>query len=143
MEALMIGLLVWLGTNTDYELPKHKSELPKVAYSSQRDMQEAVFGKHGPGMARKVRAFYDPKANIIWVLRGFDPGDPTDKRSMVHELVHYLQKLNGMVYPCLQAVEPEAFRLSMKWYRQQGLRDPEYELWTIISNGACVYEVPP
>lgn len=142
MDALMLSLLIWLGMNSDFNLPKNKNALPRIEYKTADTMKVIVYGAIGPSIPKEVKASYDDRKNILYLLNGFNPKDLSEQRTMLHELVHFLQFYNKRKYKCRNVAEVEAFRLATKWGQEQGIKD-DYAINWIYGPRGCVFEIPP
>ena len=65
-----------------------------------------------------VMGLYDPRTRRIIVPARFDPWSFDYAPTMVHELVHYLQDINGTLAECAGMSEREAYELSNEWIAQ-------------------------
>jgi len=115
----------WIVNNSDFEynnepLPTVK-KIPKdwmeiYAYGDQKVAEAERNGNDLP----RIYALYDEKSNEIIVPEGFDLDDFSKHHIIVHELVHYLQDINGLyetkkAKDCIQSLEPPAYELHTKW----------------------------
>ena len=139
MEALMLSLLVWLGAHTDFNLPKDKSELPKIEYKTAEAMKIIVYGVIGSTIHKEVRASYDK--NTLYLPKDFNPKDLEDQRTMLHELVHFLQDYNKRKYACRNIAEIEAYKITTTWSKQNGIKDDYAAIWIFGPRG-CIQEMP-
>jgi hypothetical protein len=64
------------------------------------------------------------------------PNDLRQKSTLLHELVHHVQRSNNVELPCVAAYERQAYDLQVKWLREQGVDDP-YDL--IKTNELSIY----
>lgn len=78
-----------------------------------------VLAGHDP-REDNIKALYDPDANIIYVPEGFDPLDLNNAYVIIHELVHYLQRVNGRREDCVAKLEPEAYEIQFRWQDEVG-----------------------
>ena len=115
MEELMLALLLWIGANSDYQI--HDVELPGIEFRTKAELYR-IAGAKGP---RTVWAIYDDENRKILLHDGFNPNAAEDRARMAHELVHHLQVVSGKEFPCMQASEPEAYRIHKLWLEQHGL----------------------
>ncbi|MEK7567196.1 MAG: DUF6647 family protein [Patescibacteria group bacterium] len=139
METLIISLLVWIGMNSDFNLPKDRSELPKIEYKTAEAMKIIVYGTVGSTIHKEVRASYDE--NTLYLLKDFNPKDLRDRRTMLHELVHFLQDYNKRKYECRNVAEIEAYRIATRWGQKHGIEDDYAAIWMLSPRG-CIQEMP-
>lgn len=65
-----------------------------------------------------VNATYDVKRKTIYISDRLDMSDPKTEITLVHELVHYLQDINGYTSSLdghLECTESEAYDVQMLW----------------------------
>ncbi|OGZ29762.1 MAG: hypothetical protein A2931_00480 [Candidatus Niyogibacteria bacterium RIFCSPLOWO2_01_FULL_45_48] len=141
MEALILSLLVWLGMRTDFNLPKDKSELPKIEYRTAEAMKIIVYGVIGSTIHKEVRASYDK--NTLYLPKDFNPKDLKDQRTMLHELVHFLQDYNKRKYECRNVAEIEAYTIATRWGQEYGIEDDYAAIWIFGPRGCFESIVQP
>lgn len=138
MEALILSLLVWIGMNTDFNLPKDKSELPKVEHKTAKELKVMAFGEKIDVGLKPVEAVYDRELKTMYLKKGFDASDKLQQMFLVHELVHFLQAFNKKEFGCKELEEREAIKIANAWYRAQGLRNNAYEYLEIFVAMPCL-----
>lgn len=130
MEALTIALTVWIATQTGLSAP----EPPRIAYVADGDVTryyhalaredvplDLIPADHsGP----RVLAFYMRDHATIYLPRSSHPASLRDRSILVHELVHHVQRHNGLAPECPGALERQAYDLQATWLREQGVSDP-------------------
>ena len=137
METLIISLLVWLGTHSDFVLPKNIAELPKIEYKTEKELRTIVYGEVKFSNTRLEGAF-DKETNTIYLTQRFNLKNLRDQLVLAHELVHFLQAYNKKIPPCRGFAEKEALELSYRWYISAGgKKDPEYEMLIVVSEMSC------
>ena len=119
-DERMLPHIEWLVANSDFEY--NGEPLPSVEYISFELMQVAVYGPETVAQAEyngstlpTAHAYYDDERDTIVLQTGFDWDSMDTMHIMVHELVHYLQDINGITDPCLGNLEPEAYQLHDQW----------------------------
>lgn len=138
----------WLVTNSDFEyngeeLPTLK-KIPKdwmevYAYGSDAVAESDQNGTSLPS----VIAVYNHKTNEIVVDKKFQIEDFTKHHIIVHELVHYLQWINGNydteeAQDCATSLEPIAYELHVKWMDEvDHPAEKPNELFLFFLEGAC------
>ena len=144
MEALMLSLLVWIGANSDFKIPENQSAHPKIEYVTRDALNRKIFGVIGSAKknADTVNAWYDDRANKIYLAKDFNPAKLEDRRTIVHELVHFLQTHNKIKYECLNPKEREAYKIASLWGMEKGITD-DYSIYWIYGPRGCVSEMPP
>lgn len=111
----------WITANSPLEY--NGEPLPTVKYVSQGILQVMGYGDQAV-----ARAEYEGKT-LPTVLASYndfviylkDDGAFTDMPwVIVHELVHYLQDVNGTTDDCVPANEPQAYLLHDLWQKENG-----------------------
>jgi len=114
MKTLIAFLLLWIGAETDYNV---NVPHPAIIQMTQTEMNDMFYGEHKTGTG-KLHAFYDPKANTIYLNENFDIHNAFDKGILLHELLHYVQDMNEVVgkkFECWRATELEVYELQSKY----------------------------
>ena len=109
----------WIVANTDYEY--NGEPLPTVEERSQAELKIMAYGAEVVARAEfdgqelpDVLAAYDDFVMYVPVDTEVQPW------VIVHELVHYLQEVNGALDECVGANEPEAYLLHDQWQEEHG-----------------------
>jgi hypothetical protein len=133
MRELLLNLLAFLVTETGYAVP---DRLPEIRLLSQDRIQATAFtGARGPELV----GFY--KDGVIYLDLAWDPATDKGRATLVHELTHWLQNVNGKKGPvCFW--EQEAYRLSDRWYQSRGKEPPPISLERVIQT-ACSWGLGP
>lgn len=120
MKELLLALMVWISANTNYN---YYQEAPNVAYVSYETLHYMQFADKVPfdKNKRMVDALYVFEQETIYLPTGFVPDSPTKLAILVHELVHHIQTLSGRSWPCVAAMELEAYILQEKFLHSMGL----------------------
>ncbi len=117
MNALVAGLLAWIGAHTTYAIP---DENPAIAIVPHAYIEELACDK--PCVALGVY----PDGNVIYIDDALQTGTNVCARSvLLHELVHYLQDRDGRFLnldPVTRsyAREHEAYSLQKAYLSQFG-----------------------
>jgi hypothetical protein len=136
MEALIPGMLIWICLQIGCEPPPP----PAVLFVPQEVMDERVYeeGDHGGTFACGL---YYHETQSIWLPDDCRVDDLFHQSTLLHELVHHVQTVTGMEYPCLAAREPLAYDLQAQWLQEQGVEDPYAMLgvdkFTILIRSIC------
>lgn len=118
-EAFIRKQLQWIVDNSPgMMLPK---TLPKVVYLSKKEMGRAALDSKKQRVGEYIR-----QTKTIYLLKSRKLTSK-GKGTLIHELVHYVQDVNGNLGgPCSRAQEDSAYELSKKWLRKEGV--PEHRL---------------
>lgn len=125
MDALLFSLLAWLGHHSDYDT---QVEFPNIVFTEQGNMCH-TYGivEKGTCQATRLKGFYN-KNVTIYLNANFNSQDPNHQSWLMHELVHYVQWLNGRGDgECWGRLEAEAYTLQDAWraeHQVAGMTDP-------------------
>lgn len=133
METLFIALLSWIVANSTYAMP---TTLPKIEYRTEIEMRRMHLCENVEKCDDAtlpeihVAALYDHKPRLMYLSEGFDPEDPRNKATLVHELTHHLQGLAGKFVKdaCIGPLEREAYNIENRWLASQHFPVPEMTL---------------
>jgi hypothetical protein len=126
MQSLLTAIVTWLSINAG--LPA-TYEHPRIEFVSPGKMYAVRIGGHvsghTPGAAhghkpqrntgREIEALYDDRGRTIYLPVGWTGGTPAEVSVLVHEMVHHLQNMSGLIYECPQAREEPAYVAQKKW----------------------------
>ncbi len=152
MEQLLIGLLLWIDQNSAFEY-QTKMGLPEVQQVTQRQLAKIYVGKGDTAqgllsdvdkekmytsLASSLEAVYAADKNIIYIGKKIDPQSPYGRSVMVHELIHFLQKVHNhhASAPCLNALEKDAYNIQEKYMKENKLT-PTFNGLTVIMRSIC------
>ena len=109
MDALVTTIMVWLAAN--FDLPNSVPH-PQIRLVSQDTLIEvrmsvleteeekeklrATIDRQG----HVIVALYDDVGETIYLRQDWSANSPADVSVLVHELVHHLQNVGGLTYPC-------------------------------------------
>ena len=86
-KAMVVGLLGWLGTHTNYTIP---DQPPAVAFVPHAYLEELACGEKCPALG------VYPDGNVVYIDDQLQMDTNVCARSvLLHELVHYLQDKNN------------------------------------------------
>lgn len=126
-EALLAHI-AWLTEHSDL---KYAGEpLPKVVTVADETLENLV----GAGTI----GTFDPGVNTIYLVTSQDGIER--ESTLVHELIHYLQFLDGRDHrtTCAGLLEPEAYQLEGEWREAHGLTAGDYDAFQVIMGvSAC------
>lgn len=118
----------WIVAHSDYE---HDGQpLPEVRAYPQEVLQFERYGQEMMDLVARSKntirpsiwAIYDHNVDAILVSDDLDQDDPQFQAILVHELVHYLQDVNGtMNLDCLARNERPAYKIQKAWADAHGV----------------------
>lgn len=118
-KSLLFALMAFDHTATGLPTPAHvphvrtlsPCELMREADSNPTlDCSAALAGP------AYTTAFYDPAVNTVYLSREWDSRDPYHRSILAHELVHYMQDMNGAVFAgCMARFERPAYKAQMAY----------------------------
>lgn len=123
-RLLMLNYIDWIEARSDL---RHDGQpLPELVQWSDREVHIWMYGID---VVEEVEAsesmqfpvvlgLYDPETRRIIVPERFDPWSFDYAPTLLHELVHYLQDVNGTLAECAGMSEREAYELSNEWVVQ-------------------------
>jgi hypothetical protein len=124
-DPRMLPYIEWITQNTEYEY--HGEPLPEVKTVPYAWLQVEVFGPETVAKAEMngtelplINGAYNPETNVMLFPDTVDPWSWDVADTMAHELVHYLQMVNGNTHECVQANEREAYELHWQWAQEHG-----------------------
>lgn len=137
MTSLILTLLLWLSTHTDFRPDMYYAyhgfpvvrvvSLPvlcqiKNPYNANYADSEA----YECFLRRNIDAVYDPRVRTIYLRNDLDMTQLYGQAVLLHELVHDLQYLRGDFAraKCPNAVEEQAHTLQSKYIEAHGVDSP-------------------
>lgn len=126
MESLMLAFLVWIGAHTKYEIP---NILPAIEYRTQIELRRMHFCEDVQKCDDEklpeigISAIFDMEEAIMFLPNDFNLENSENQSTLVHELIHYIQRYNGRFRrgTCIGLLEAEAYPLTDKWREEKGL----------------------
>lgn len=135
-EQRLLGYIQFI---TEWSTYKYNNEpLPKIRTASPGMLQVYAFGDYKVAQAEykgeklpTINAVYDPKKNELLVSKDIDlQSEEMSGPTLVHELVHYLQDINGKTAlyedDKLVCLEGEAYDIQALWQIVNKVRADEY-----------------
>lgn len=122
-QELLVALLLQASLITG--LPVHVPIDVAVVRSSPCEIQAAMVPDEPcktDGL--RVVALYDPIANTVHLSDDWTGTDLREQSTLLHELVHYLQDVNGEAAACVQEFEKQAYDAELEFMRLNGMADP-------------------
>lgn len=121
--------MLWLGTNTylNADYPH-----PTVILMPQAEMNSLYFkdNDHEPD---SLHGLYNKEDDTIILPDDWNKDDPFDMSVLLHELVHYLQDVNGMKFNCTQEMEKDSWPIQQNFLKKVYNYDWNYDkLWYIM-----------
>ena len=129
MKEIIAWLMLWLGTNT-YLNADHPH--PTVILMPQAEMNSLYFkdNDHEPD---SLHGLYNKEDDTIILPDDWNKEDPFDMSVLLHELVHYLQDVNGMQFNCTQEMEKDSWPIQQNFLKKVYNYDWNYDkLWYIM-----------
>jgi hypothetical protein len=127
MDALLTAVVLWLSIN--FALPVTERH-PKIEFVAPLEIAFVRYGVAMPqarqelaarltpdAMARlrEVMAVYDDQRGAILLQEGWTGRSPAELSILVHEMVHHLQGVAGMIHACPAERERIAYAAQEKW----------------------------
>lgn len=114
----MRRLTLWIGSRTVYDISRTLELPPAISFCQSGE----IISYEGEGLLvdPDLRAAYDARARVIFLVQPWDGGETRAQSVLLHELVHDVQSLNA-IFPCPQAMEWEAYQLQAAWLEEQGV----------------------
>jgi len=140
-DWLMRVHIEWITQNS--ELTYHGEPLPTMYLVSDEELWYTVYGRARTDAEREsnfaVNAIYDHTTRSVLVPESYDLMDGTTAHFLVHELVHYLQDINGVLdTECVSNNEALAYDLHHDWMEQyQTGGEPTDPLFRIFVTMGC------
>jgi hypothetical protein len=123
MKILLTALMTWLSSNFDLPAVNHH---PEIKFVSQQEMVAVRFAGLVPNAtselnaASEIVALYDDRTKTILLSDRWKGDAPAELSVLVHELVHHMQNLAQLRYPCPEAREAIAYAAQEKWLSLSG-----------------------
>jgi hypothetical protein len=119
IKALIVALLTWISSQIGCEPPP----APEIRLAPHDQLVTMAYGSPPPAGA-SVTALYDGRSKTVYLEDSWRLDSLANRATLVHELVHHVQELAAIRYPCLAARERLAYQLQAKWLKEQGIADP-------------------
>ncbi len=135
MIETIFAMLLWIDTNTDYEVSYTQ---PNVVMTEASNLC-ALYGIQSKERcaASQLAGFYN-KDSTIYLRSDYRQGNAEYASWLLHELVHYVQWSNGEhQQQCLGLLEAEAYELQDEWRVQHGLESIVDPFKLILLSASC------
>jgi hypothetical protein len=112
MQELIALMLAWLAAS--FGLPEGIVP-PAVRFVDAEALVEIRYGDAAATVDHDVIALYDDATGTVLLREGWNGRSVVDSSVLVHELVHHVQNVAGLRYPCPAAREELAFLAQDRW----------------------------
>ena len=130
MKEILTALMIWLGANTPLDT---NHDIPKILFLSQDKMEKLYYVQEQDSHPNKLHGLYDTDKDTIILLDTWDRRKPWDMGVLVHEMVHYLQDVNGIKFSCVNEMERDAWPIQKKYLKEMHDFEWNYdELWYFV-----------
>lgn len=131
MKEILTALMIWLGANTPLDT---NHDVPKILFLSQDKMEKLYYVQEQESNPNnKLHGLYDTDKDTILLLDTWDRRKPWDMGVLVHEMVHYLQDVNGIEFSCVNEMERDAWPIQKKYLKEMHDFEWNYdELWYFV-----------
>ena len=131
MKEILTALMIWLGANTPLDT---NHDIPKILFLSQDKMEKLYYVQEQESNPNnKLHGLYDTDKDTIILLDAWDRRKPWDMGVLVHEMVHYLQDVNGIEFSCVNEMERDAWPIQKKYLKEMHDFEWNYdELWYFV-----------
>jgi hypothetical protein len=116
--ALVRSLTAWIAGHTPYDIARTRDDPPEIRFCLTGET--ILYEDNRVTVEPPLRAAYDQISRRIYLIAPWQPASPEDQARLLHELIHDIQFLNAD-WPCPEAAEPEAYRLTAAWMAEAGL----------------------
>tara|TARA_B100001093_G_scaffold354827_1_gene339369 strand:+ start:197 stop:622 length:426 start_codon:yes stop_codon:yes gene_type:complete len=136
MKEILIGLLLWIGANSDYNT---NVPYPTIVFMDQAKMEHMYYQGRKP--IGELHGFYHTQKDIIVLPDTWDRRDSWDLSILLHELIHYVQDMNSVQYECTMQMEKDSWPLQQKYLWEVHSYHWDYDgLWhMMVSNCPDIY----
>ena len=116
-DAIVVELLTWIGSHTDYDVSASLAEPPSIGFCRHGE----VIDYEGESLIvdPDLGAAYDKERRHIYLARPWDAANARNLGTLLHELIHDVQYRNRD-WPCWQKTEWEAYKLQETWLAERG-----------------------
>ena len=129
MKEIIMALMIWIGANTNYNVDV---PAPMFWFLTQDQLEQAYYGEENYE-GTVLYGFYDITLNLIILPDTWDRTDPWDQSVLLHEIIHYLQDVNQIEYPCIEEMEKDTWPLQKQYLKEEHNFDWDYDkLWHLL-----------
>jgi hypothetical protein len=118
MQETLTIIMTWLSLNfglAPTDIPAKIEIVPKSR------INQIATGSAGALVDEGMVSVYDDRTRTIYLATGWNGDSPRETSILVHELVHHLQNMSAMKFPCPAARERAAYAAQNQWLAQYGL----------------------
>lgn len=148
MEALVIGLIIWITQHSHFDYDLHHG-IPAIQQAEQIELaalitdDETVLEKDEhtasfQDFVNQLVAVYDHRQKTILVSSKIDIESPYAHSIIVHELVHFIQYQQGInrKVDCLNALERDAYEIQGRYMDTHHIAKP-FDKVTVALRSTC------
>lgn len=136
---LVASLVGWIAEHSVYDTTRTRADPPAILSCS---VGEAIPYEDATVVVEDdLRAAYGETHRRIYLVEPVALDRPEDQARLLHELIHDVQFQNRD-WPCPQAAEGEAFRLTAAWMEEQGL-EPDFDWFVVGRLSRCSTGIHP
>ncbi|XSC44450.1 DUF6647 family protein [Bradyrhizobium sp. RDT10] len=95
MDSLIAIYIAWIVAQTGLSAPDH----PPIHFVTPAEMAMRHGSPENSGL--ELQALYNRNEGSIYLPQGWRPDDLRQKSTLLHELVHHVQRSNNIVLPVL------------------------------------------
>lgn len=125
LDPLVSGLMQWIAQNSRYQLVDHF--VPRIDFVPAQEVDRLANPGRTVDYWQDVDACFMTEHVTIYLVEDFDLHDIFQRSTLVHELVHFMQLINGAfdTAECPAALERPAYFLQVDYLDQHGFAWPE------------------
>ena len=129
MKEIITALMIWLGANTHFDT---NHDIPTVIFLPQDQLNTMYFKDHHEHTST-LHGLYNKDIDTIFLPDTWDRRSAWDMGVLLHEMIHYLQDVNGVEFLCDQQMERDAWPIQQDYLKQEHNYDWNYdELWYFL-----------
>lgn len=129
MDELQTSIVLWLSSGFNLPVNFDHPEVKLVDRHSMIEVRASVLNleedkaklRGAAVHGQSIVALYDDESRIIYLDQSWSALSPIDVSVLVHEMVHHLQNLGGVNYPCEAAREHPAYHAQKQWLEEAGI----------------------
>ena len=131
MKEIITALMIWIGANSSLDT---LVEIPQVIFLPQEQM-ESLYYSAGNKKTGTLHGFYNTKQDVVILPDTWDRRKGWDLSVLLHEVIHYVQDMNGITFQCLAEMEKDTWPLQQKYLKEVHNIDWEYDkLWYVLTS---------
>lgn len=119
-NALLLSLLMWIGSHTSYDVSQ--IALPRVEYHTKAELQDLYYGDCSRDVNLVILAVYDEET--VHFNKAIDVQKGDDVSIVVHEIFHHVQRMSKRKNSgSKEAQEKETIEVENIWRKEHGLSE--------------------